>query len=165
LMIRAVVAQRLVPRADGKGRVAAMEIMLNTPRIQALIRRGELETMRQAIEEGVNEGLQTMDQAPLKLYQGKKITQEAALQFADSPTRLGLRIKGIKEGESRPPGVAARAAPAAPPSAGGEASSGIPPHPTADARTHQVGERLGLGLGRDPVAPDRPVGLLQLVEP
>jgi twitching motility protein PilU len=96
LMVRAVVAQRLIPRADGKGRVAAMEIMLNSPRIQALIRRGELETLRQAIEEGVNEGLQTMDQALLTLYQAKKITQDAALQFADSPNNLRLRMKGIK---------------------------------------------------------------------
>lgn len=96
LMVRAIVAQRLVPRADGKGRVAALEIMLNTPRIQALIRRGELETIRQAIEEGVNEGLQTIDQGLLRLYQEKKITQEAALQFADSPNNLRLRIKGIK---------------------------------------------------------------------
>jgi twitching motility protein PilU len=96
LMLRAVVAQRLVPRTDGKGRVAAMEIMLNTPRIQALIRRGELETIRQAIEEGTNEGLQTFDQALLKLYQDKKITQDAAIQFADSPNNLRLRMKGIK---------------------------------------------------------------------
>jgi twitching motility protein PilU len=96
LMIRAIVAQRLVPRVDGKGRVAAMEILLNTPRIQALIRRGELETIRQAVEEGVNEGLQTLDQSLLKLYQEKKISQESALQFADSPNNLRLRIKGIK---------------------------------------------------------------------
>jgi twitching motility protein PilU len=96
LMIRAIIAQRLVPRADGKGRVAAMEIMLNTPRIQALIRRGELETIRQAIEEGANEGLQTMDQSLLKLFQQKKVTQDAALQFADSPNNLRLRMKGIK---------------------------------------------------------------------
>jgi twitching motility protein PilU len=96
LMIRAVIAQRLVPRADGKGRVAAMEVMLNTPRIQALIRRGELETIRQAIEEGVNEGLQTMDQSLLKLFQQKKIAQDAAIQFADSPNNLRLRMKGIK---------------------------------------------------------------------
>jgi twitching motility protein PilU len=95
-MVRAIIAQRLVPRADGKGRVAAMEIMLNTPRIQALIRRGELETIRQAIEEGVNEGLQTMDQSLLKLFQQKKITQDAAIQFADSPNNLRLRMKGIK---------------------------------------------------------------------
>ncbi len=96
LMVRAVIAQRLVPRADGQGRIAALEIMLNTPRIQALVRRGELETLRQAIEEGANEGLQTLDQSLLKLYQEKKITQEAALQFADSPNNLRLRIKGIK---------------------------------------------------------------------
>ncbi|HEV8309433.1 MAG TPA: PilT/PilU family type 4a pilus ATPase [Methylomirabilota bacterium] len=96
LMLRAVIAQRLVPRADGKGRSAAMEIMLNTPRIQALVRRGELETIRQAIEEGLNEGLQTFDQALLALYQQKKITQDAALQFADSPNNLRLRMKGIK---------------------------------------------------------------------
>jgi twitching motility protein PilU len=96
LLLRAVIAQRLVPRVDGKGRVAALEIMLNTPRIQALIRRGELETIRQAIEEGLNDGLQTLDQALLKLFQEKKITQESALQFADSPNNLRLRIKGIK---------------------------------------------------------------------
>lgn len=96
LLVRAVIAQRLVPRADGKGRIAAMEIMLNTPRIQALIRKGELETIRQAIEEGINEGLQTFDQALLKLFQEKKITQDDALRFADSPNNLRLRIKGIK---------------------------------------------------------------------
>ncbi len=96
LLLRAVIAQRLIPRAPGKGRVAAMEIMLNTPRIQSLIRRGELETIRQAIEEGVHEGLQTLDQALLALYQQKKITQEDALRFADSPNNLRLRIKGIR---------------------------------------------------------------------
>jgi twitching motility protein PilU len=96
LMLKAVIAQRLVPRADGKGRVAAMEIMLNTPRIAALIRRGELETIRQAIEEGTNEGLHTFDQHLLTLFQKKKITQEAALEFADSPNNLRLRIRGIK---------------------------------------------------------------------
>jgi twitching motility protein PilU len=96
LMLKGVIAQRLVPRADGKGRVAAMEIMLNTPRVQALIRRGELETLRTAMEEGVNEGLQTFDQHLLVLFQKKKITQEAALEFADSPNNLRLRIRGIK---------------------------------------------------------------------
>jgi twitching motility protein PilU len=96
LMVKAVIAQRLLPRTDGKGRVAAMEIMLNTPRIQALIRRGELETIRQAVEEGVNEGLQTFDQAILGLFQAKKIGQDAALQFADSPNNLRLRMKGIR---------------------------------------------------------------------
>lgn len=96
LMVRAIIAQRLVPRVEGKGRIAAMEIMLNTPRIQALIRRGELDMIRQAIEEGANEGLQTFDQALLALYRQRKITQDDALRFADSPNNLRLRLKGIK---------------------------------------------------------------------
>ena len=86
----------LVPRGSGKGRAAAMEIMLVTPRIQALIRRGELETIRQAIEEGNNEGLQTFDQALLDLFQRKIIGQEDAVRFADSPNNLRLRLKGIR---------------------------------------------------------------------
>lgn len=96
LLLRAIIAQRLVPRAEGKGRVAAMEILLNTPRIQALIRRGELESIRQAIEDGVQDGLQTMDQALLGLYLAGKITQEDALRFADSPNNVRLRLKGIR---------------------------------------------------------------------
>ena len=95
-ILRGVIAQRLVPRAEGAGRVAAMEIMLNTSRIQALVRRGELETLRQAIEEGVHQGLQTLDQALLVLFQAKRITQEDALRFADSPQNLRLRMKGIR---------------------------------------------------------------------
>ena len=96
LTMRAVLAQRLVPRAAGKGRAAAMEIMLVTSRIQALIRRGELETIRQAIEEGSNEGLQTFDQALFGLLQQKAIGQDDALRFADSPNNLRLRMKGIR---------------------------------------------------------------------
>jgi len=96
LTLRAVIAQRLVPRAEGKGRAAAMEIMLVTSRIQALVRRGELETIRQAIEEGSNEGLQTFDQALFNLLQRKTIGQEDALRFADSPNNLRLRMKGIR---------------------------------------------------------------------
>ena len=96
LTLRAVIAQRLVPRAEGKGRAAAMEIMLATPRVQALIRRGELETVRQAIEEGTNEGLQTFDQALFELYRRKTIGQDDALRFADSPNNVRLRMKGIR---------------------------------------------------------------------
>ena len=85
LTLRAVVAQRLVPRVEGKGRAAATEIMLVTPRIQALIRRGELETVRQAIEEGTNEGLQTFDQALFDLLQRKAIGQDDARPFRRQP--------------------------------------------------------------------------------
>jgi twitching motility protein PilU len=96
LTLRAVIAQRLVPRTEGKGRVAALEVLLATPRVQALIRRGELETVRQAIEEGTNEGLQTFDQALFDLCQRKSIGQDEAVRFADSPNNLRLRMKGIR---------------------------------------------------------------------
>jgi twitching motility protein PilU len=96
LLARAIIAQRLVPRAGGQGRVAALEIMLNTARIQALIRRGETELIRQAVEEGVNEGLQTFDQGLLVLYQQKKISEADALRFAESPQNLRLRLRGIR---------------------------------------------------------------------
>jgi twitching motility protein PilU len=96
LTLRVVVAQRLVPRGEGKGRAAAMEIMLVTPRIQVLIRRGELEAIRQAIEEGTNEGLQTFDQSLFDLIRRKVIAPDDAVRFADSPNNLRLRLKGIR---------------------------------------------------------------------
>jgi twitching motility protein PilU len=96
LTLRAVAAQRLVPRVEGKGRIAAMEMMLVTPRVQALIRRGELETIRPVIEEGTSEGLQTFDQALFDLLQRKRIDQDEAIRFADSPNNLRLRMKGIR---------------------------------------------------------------------
>jgi twitching motility protein PilU len=96
LTLRAAIALRLVPRAEGKGRTAALEVLLATPRVQALIRRGELESVRQAIEEGTNEGLQSFDQALFGLLQRKRIGQEDALRFADSPNNLRLRMKGIR---------------------------------------------------------------------
>jgi twitching motility protein PilU len=96
LALRAVVAQRLVPRVEGKGRIAAAEVMLVTPRVQALIRRGELESIRQAVEEGTNEGLQTFDQALFDLLQRKRIDHDEAIRFADSPNNLRLRMKGIR---------------------------------------------------------------------
>ena len=96
MALKAIIAQRLVPGADGKGLVAAVEIMLVTPRIQALVRRGELEGLRTAIEEGIQEGLQTFDQALFALYREGKVTAEEAVRFADSPNNLRLRIKGIR---------------------------------------------------------------------
>lgn len=95
LVLRAVIAQRLLPRADGAGRVPALEVMLGTPRIQALVRRGELEGLRAAIEEGVQDGLQSFDQALFALYREGKVSGEDAVHFADSPNNLRLRIKGI----------------------------------------------------------------------
>jgi twitching motility protein PilU len=96
LVLRAVIAQRLVPRSDGKGPVAAVEVVLNTPRVQALLRRGELELWVQAAGDGGVDGSRTLDQALLTLYQQRKISQDDALRFADSPDALRLWIKGIQ---------------------------------------------------------------------
>jgi pilus retraction protein PilT len=96
LVLRAVIAQRLVPRSDGKGHVAAVEVVLNTPRVQALLRRGELELWGEAAENGGVDGSQSLDQALLALYRQRTVSQDDALRFADSPDAVRLRITGIK---------------------------------------------------------------------
>ncbi|MEN3046799.1 MAG: PilT/PilU family type 4a pilus ATPase [Candidatus Hydrothermales bacterium] len=94
----AVISQRLIPRADGKGRVPAVEILINTPRIKELI-IDETRTLEipQAIEEGYYEyKMQTFDQSILKLYKEKLITFEDALENVTNPEEFKLKLKGIK---------------------------------------------------------------------
>ncbi|HKQ57013.1 MAG TPA: PilT/PilU family type 4a pilus ATPase [Candidatus Eisenbacteria bacterium] len=93
LNIRGIVSQRLVPRADGKGRVAAIEVMLNTPRVADLIAKGEIGAIKTAIEDNVLDGSQSFDQALFGLYQKDEISLEEALRQADSANNLRLRIK------------------------------------------------------------------------
>jgi twitching motility protein PilU len=90
--LRAILSQRLVPSPDGK-RVAAMEILLDTPRIKDLIKVGAVDTVKEAMEQGVQEGCQTFDQALLVLFRQGKITQDQALIHADSANNLRLKIK------------------------------------------------------------------------
>jgi twitching motility protein PilU len=90
--LRGVVAQRLVPTVDGK-MAAALEIMVNTPRITDLIKKRETGDMKGAIRDGQQYHMQTFDQALLKLYREGRITFETALRFADSKTDLKLAIK------------------------------------------------------------------------
>jgi twitching motility protein PilU len=92
LNLRAIVSQRLVP-AVGGGRVAAVEILLDTPRMKDLIKKGEIDTLKEAMEQGIREGCQTFDQALLVLYQAGKITIAEALANADSANNLRLKIK------------------------------------------------------------------------
>jgi twitching motility protein PilU len=93
LNIRGIVSQRLVPRADAKGRVAAIEVMLNTPRVADLIAKGEIGAIKSAIEDNVLDGSQSFDQALFELYQRGEITLDEALRQADSANNLRLRIK------------------------------------------------------------------------
>ena len=93
LNIRGIVSQRLVPRADGAGRGAAIEVMLNTPRVADLIAKGEIAAIKSVIEDNVLDGSQSFDQALFGLYQKGEITLDEALRQADSANNLRLRIK------------------------------------------------------------------------
>jgi len=97
LNLRAIVSQRLIPSVKG-ARVAAVEILIDTPRIKDLIKRGEIDTLKEAIEQGTQEGCETFDLALLKLYKDGKITLDQALMNADSANNLRLKIKleGLK---------------------------------------------------------------------
>ncbi len=93
LNVRGIVSQRLVPRASGQGRVAAIEVMLNSPRVADLMSKGEIAAMKAAIEANALDGSQTFDQALFELQRAGAITQDEALRQADSANNLRLRIK------------------------------------------------------------------------
>jgi twitching motility protein PilU len=102
LNLRAIVSQRLVSGLDGK-RVVATEVLMDTPRVKDLIKKGEINTLKDAMEQGVQEGSQTFDQALFVLYKEGKISLEQALINADSANNLRVKIKleGLKGDESR----------------------------------------------------------------
>jgi twitching motility protein PilU len=93
LNIRAMISQRLVPREAGKGRIAAMEIMLNTPLIADLIFRGEVSAIKEIMAKSNRLGMKTFDQALYELYEASVISYEEALRNADSKNEIRLRIK------------------------------------------------------------------------
>ena len=93
LNLRALVSQRLMPRQEGKGRVAAVEILLNTPLISDLIFKGEVGEIKEIMKRSRELGMQTFDQALFDLYEANPITFEDALRNADSVNDLRLQIK------------------------------------------------------------------------
>jgi len=93
LNVRAFLSQRLVPRESGKGRVAAFEIMLDSPLIKDMIFQGEVHQMKELMTRSVELGMQTFDKALFDLYQTYVISYEDALRFADSHNDLRLKIK------------------------------------------------------------------------
>ncbi len=93
LNTKAFVSQRLVPREGGIGRVAAMEIMLNTPLVQDLIFKGEVGQIKEIMAKSTRLGMQTFDQALFYLYEEGTISYEEAMRNADSKNELRLRIK------------------------------------------------------------------------
>ena len=93
LNLRALVSQRLLPKKDGKGRVAAVEILLNSPLISDLIFKGEVHEIKEVMKRSRELGMQTFDQALFDLYEAGRITYEDALRNADSINDLRLQIK------------------------------------------------------------------------
>jgi len=93
LNTKAFVSQRLVPREGGIGRVASMEILLNTPLIQDLIFKGKVGQIKEIMAKSTRLGMQTFDQSLFSLYEAGTIAYEEAMRNADSKNELRLRIK------------------------------------------------------------------------
>ncbi len=93
LNTKAIVSQRLIPREGGVGRIAAMEILLNTPLIADLIFKGAVSHIKEIMAKSTRLGMQTFDQALFTLYEDAVISYEEAMRNADSKNELRLRIK------------------------------------------------------------------------
>ena len=93
LNLKAVVSQRLIPLKEGKGRAAAVEVLLNSPLISDLIFKGEIHGIKEIMKKSRELGMQTFDQALFDLYEAGRIGFEDALRFADSTNEVRLNIK------------------------------------------------------------------------
>jgi len=93
LNLKGVISQRLIPRADQKGRVPAVEVMINTPLMSDLIFKGEVHEMKSLMAKSNEQGMITFDQALFNLFEAGAITYEDALRNADSVNDLRLRVK------------------------------------------------------------------------
>ena len=91
LNLKAIVSQRLLPRKTG-GRIPAVEVLINTPYISELIRKGELGEIKEIMEKGAQSGMQTFDQSLYALYTADKVEMKQALNYADSKTNLEWKI-------------------------------------------------------------------------
>jgi twitching motility protein PilU len=101
LNLKGIVSQRLIPRADGQGRVPAVEVMLNTPLMSDLIFKGHVHEIKELISKSNELGMQTFDQALFDLFESGRITYEDALRNADSLNDLRLRIKLESKGSKK----------------------------------------------------------------
>jgi twitching motility protein PilU len=100
LNLKAMVAQQLLPRKDGKGRTPVVEVLLNSPLVAEYIRKGEVHLIKDLMAKSTELGMQTLDQSLVKAYKDGLITREEALRFADSANDVRLQIKMHDRGES-----------------------------------------------------------------
>jgi twitching motility protein PilU len=106
LNLRAIVSQRLLPRQEGRGRVAAVELLLNSPLVADLVFKGEVSELKELMKRSREQGMQTFDQALFDLYEANLVTFEDALRNADSVNDLRLAIK-LNSARARNPDLAA----------------------------------------------------------
>jgi len=97
VVIEAVMAQTLVPKADGSGRLAAFEVMLGTDSIRNLIRENKIYQIPSYIHTGVQQQMQTMEQALYRLLGAGLITREAALAHSNSPEELLILLGDVRK--------------------------------------------------------------------
>jgi twitching motility protein PilU len=93
LNIKSIISQRLLPRESGEGRVAAMEVLLQTPRVSDLIFKGEVAELKEVMKKSNRLGMNTFDQALFDLFEAGTISYDDALKNADSKNEVRLRIK------------------------------------------------------------------------
>lgn len=93
LNLRAIIAQQLIRRPDGKSRRPVVEILVNTPLASDLIRKGEVHKLKELMKRSTEQGMVTFDQALYKLYTDGEITYEDAILYADSANEVRLMIK------------------------------------------------------------------------
>lgn len=96
--LKAIVSQRLIPRLDGKGRIPAVEVLLNSPLIADLIKEGRMFEIKDIMAKSRDLGMQTFDQSLFDLYKAGVISAEDALRNADSFNDLRLKIKLHRDG-------------------------------------------------------------------
>ena len=100
LNLKAIIAQQLIPTKDGQSRRAAIEVLINSPLIADLIRKGEVHEIKDLMKRSGEMGMQTFDQALLDLYKDGQISYKDAIKYADSANDLRLTIKLAEEGHS-----------------------------------------------------------------
>ena len=154
LTLRGIISQRLVKRADGQGRVAAIEILINTSHIKELIEKGSTRDLERAILEGAHYKMQTFNQALYALWSKGLINEAESLASSSTPEDLQLMMRGIKrgttsdefgKGDSSAPGRG----PAAGPAPGGARPRGGPPPGGSGGgdRTPPGGDKKRVGRG------------------
>ncbi len=102
LNLKALVAQQLAPKKDGKGRCPVVEVLLNTPLVAEYIRKGEVHLIKELMSKSTELGMQTMDQSLINGYKEGKISAEEAIRLADSGNEVRLAIKMNEREKSGP---------------------------------------------------------------